>query len=130
MVMGASVGEKLVMVCGTPSSRMRKFSFFRLGMMSPCCVVATTSSVTMGTSTAMVTPAWGACCAGLAGLGDSGLCRCCASPPAPQQHHPDSPHPPRQAHLAPQARITHSHPVPIVPLHVTPHTQPRDIHPT
>src|SRR3989454_6622571 len=83
MVMGASVGEKLVMVCGTPSSRMRKFSFFRLGMMSPCCVVATTSSVTMGTSTAMVTPAWGACCAGLAGLGESGFCCCCAGGGAP-----------------------------------------------
>src|SRR5437879_3386610 len=83
MVMGASVGEKLVMVCGTPSSRMRKFSFLRPGIMSPCCVVATTSSVTMGTSTAIVTPACGACCAGLVALGESGFCCCCAGGGAP-----------------------------------------------
>src|ERR1700694_2476025 len=74
MVMGASVGEKLVMVCGTPSSRMRKFSFLRPGMMSPCCVVATTSRVTMGTSTAMVTPACGGGCAVVGAVGGGGFC--------------------------------------------------------
>src|SRR5882762_499620 len=76
MVMGASVGEKLVMVCGTPSSRMRKFSFLRPGMMSPCCVVATTSRVTMGTSTAMVTPACGGGCAVVGAVGGGGFCCC------------------------------------------------------
>src|SRR5881392_1891276 len=82
MVIGASVGAKFEMVCGTPSSRMRKFSFLRPGMMSPCCVVATTSSVTMGTSTAMVTPACGGCCAvpGAAG-GGVGFCCCGEEPP-------------------------------------------------
>src|SRR5207245_532155 len=59
------------------------FSFLRLGMMSPCCVVATTSRVTIGTSTAIVTPAWGGCCAGLAALGVSGFCCCCAGGGAP-----------------------------------------------
>src|SRR5260370_1350543 len=77
IVMGASVGEKLEMVCGTPSSRTRKFSFFRPGMMSPCEVVATTSTVTMGTSTAIVTPACGGCCAVLGGVGECGFCCCC-----------------------------------------------------
>src|SRR6202171_2403012 len=76
MVMGASGGEKLVMVCGTPSSRMRKFSFLRPGMMSPCCVVATTSRVTMGTSTAIVTPACGGCCAVVGAVGGGGVCCC------------------------------------------------------
>src|SRR5260370_26001215 len=73
VVMGASVGAKLVTVWGTPSSRMRKFSFLRLVRMSPCCVVATTSTVTMGTSTAIVTPACGGCCAA-AGAGGAGFC--------------------------------------------------------
>ena len=68
MVMGASVGAKLVMVCGAPSSVTRKFSFFRPVRMSPFLVVAMTSSVTTGTSTAMVTPAsGGAWVGGLAG---------------------------------------------------------------
>src|SRR5258706_2610927 len=84
MVMGASVGEKLVMVCGTPSSRMRKFSFLRPGMMSPCCVVATTSRVTMGTSTAMVTPACGGCCAVVGAVGGGGVCCCGGGGGAPR----------------------------------------------
>src|SRR3974377_358547 len=57
MVIGASLGAKLVMLWGTPSSRILKFSFFSPGIMSPFTVVAITSSVTTGTSTEMVTPA-------------------------------------------------------------------------
>ncbi len=48
--------------------------------MSPRCVVATTSRVTMGTSTAMVTPACGGCCAVVGAAGGTGFC-CCGEPP-------------------------------------------------
>jgi hypothetical protein len=92
MVMGASVGAKLLMVCGTPSSVMRKFSRFKPVKMSPFFVVATTSMVTTGTSTEIDVPdcaggacgglagvCCGACCAGLGGggappCGPSGAC--------------------------------------------------------
>src|SRR5271154_5873188 len=56
MVMGESPALNPVMVCGTPSSVMRKFSFLRPNTRSPCCVAATASTVTMGASTEMVTP--------------------------------------------------------------------------
>src|SRR5450755_2983457 len=85
MVMGASVGAKLVMVCGAPSSNTLKFSFFRPVRMSPFSVVAMTSRVTTGTSTAMVTPAsGGACVGGLAGgfcCGTGGGALCWGWPP-------------------------------------------------
>src|SRR6266851_4854362 len=68
---------------GDPVFRLetRKFSFLRPVRMSPCCVVATTSRVTMGTSTAMVTPACGGCW-GVEGDcgGEAGLCCGCAPP--------------------------------------------------
>src|SRR5690348_5314356 len=58
------------MVCDTPSSVILKFSFFRFVRMSPFCVEATTSKVTTGTSTAMLTPAGGgSCCGGAAVVG-------------------------------------------------------------
>src|SRR5215471_9144544 len=80
MVIGASLGPKLVMVCGTPSSDNLKFSRLRPVMISPCCVVATTSMVTTGTSTAMESPP--SC--GL-GCGCEGACPgggvCCGGPP-------------------------------------------------
>src|ERR1700719_3426056 len=71
MVIGASVGAKFVIVCGAPSSSTRKFSFFKPVRISPFFVVAITSTVTTGTSTAIVTPASGGACAG--GF-DAGFC--------------------------------------------------------
>src|SRR5580700_5710612 len=70
MVMGASPALKPVMVCGTPSSVILKFSFFNPISKSPFFVVATASTVTIGASTAMVTPACGgACAAGFCSVG-------------------------------------------------------------
>src|ERR1700693_1892449 len=87
IVIGASVGAKFVIVCGAPSSSTRKFSFFNPVRMSPFFVVAITSTVTPGTSTAIVTPASGGACDG--GF-DAGVCAdgggvggalCCGCPP-------------------------------------------------
>ena len=82
IVIGASVGPKFVIVCGTPSSKILKFSFFKPVRMSPCCVVAITSSVTIGTSTEIDSPdssgffcAGAGCCAG-----GGGGPLCCCSP--------------------------------------------------
>src|SRR5262245_51459857 len=75
--MGASLGPKLVIACGTPSSNSLKFSRLSPVMISPRCVVATTSIVTTGTSTAMESPP--SC-----GLGCGGFCAggvCCGWPP-------------------------------------------------
>ena len=49
--MGAWVGPKLVMVCGTPSSMTLKFSCFSPGTNIPSFVNTPTSSVTSGTFT-------------------------------------------------------------------------------
>src|ERR1700730_3927892 len=88
MVIGASVGAKFVIVCGAPSSSTRKFSFFKPVKMSPFFVVAITSTVTTGTSTAIVTPASGGACVGgfaagfcAAGGGGVGGALCCGCPP-------------------------------------------------
>src|SRR5271168_1186799 len=59
MVIGESPALNPVMVCGTPSSVILKFSFFRPIRRSPCWVVATASTVTIGDSTEMATPACG-----------------------------------------------------------------------
>jgi len=49
--MGAADWLKFEMVCGAPSSKIRKLSFFRLGMNWPSLVVTSTSRLTSGTST-------------------------------------------------------------------------------
>src|SRR5262249_59786996 len=80
MVIGASLGPKVVIVWGTPSSNNLKFSRLRPVIMSPCCVAATTSMVTTGTSTAIESPpscGLGCCCGGFCPGGGVG----CGWPP-------------------------------------------------
>src|ERR1700722_15640281 len=83
MVMGASPALKPLMVCGTPSSVILKFSFFKPISKSPCCVVATASTVTMGASTEIVTPACGAGVDGGGACCFGGSCGGCDPPWGP-----------------------------------------------
>src|SRR5258708_9914689 len=72
IVMGASLEPKLLIVCATPSSMIRKFSFFSPVSKSPWLVAAITSMVTTGTSTAMLAPASCGFCCGGAAFGSTG----------------------------------------------------------
>src|SRR6266404_4120964 len=83
IVIGASLDPKLLIVCATPSSMIRKFSFFRPVSRSPWFVAAITSMVTTGTSTAMLAPASCGFCGGGAGFGSAGGAPCCWPPCGP-----------------------------------------------
>src|SRR6266481_1268465 len=81
--MGASLDPKLLIVCATPSSMIRKFSFFSPVSKSPWFVAAITSMVTTGTSTAMLAPASCGFCCGGAAFGSTGGAPCCLPPCGP-----------------------------------------------